>query len=42
MDFEFTAAERAFEAEVEHVLDDLADHLESHLDLDALLAVARR
>ena len=32
----------AFEAEVERVLDDLADHLESHLDLDALLAVAQR
>jgi len=32
----------AFEAEVEGVLDALADHLESHLDLDALLAVARR
>ncbi len=32
----------AFEAEVERVLDGLADHLETHLDLDALLAVARR
>jgi adenosylcobyric acid synthase len=32
----------AFEAEVERVLDALADHLETHLDLDALLAVASR
>ncbi len=32
----------AFEAEVERVLDALADHLETYLDLDALLAVARR
>jgi adenosylcobyric acid synthase len=32
----------AFEAEVERVLDGLADHLETHLDLDGLLAVARR
>ena len=32
----------AFESEVERVLDALADHLETYLDLDALLAVARR
>jgi len=31
-----------FEAEIERILDTLADHLEAHLDLDALLAVARR
>jgi adenosylcobyric acid synthase len=30
----------AYEAEVERVLDDLADHLEAHLDLDSLLTVA--
>jgi adenosylcobyric acid synthase len=32
----------AFEAEIEAVLDRLAEHLEMHLDLDALLAIARR
>jgi adenosylcobyric acid synthase len=32
----------AYEAEVEAVLDRLAEHLETHLDLDALLAAARR
>ena len=32
----------AFEAEIEHVLDALADHLETYLDLDALLVVAQR
>jgi len=32
----------AYEAEIEHILDTLADHLETYLDLDALLAVARR
>jgi len=32
----------SFEVEVERVLDALADHLETYLDLDALLAVARR
>jgi adenosylcobyric acid synthase len=31
----------AYEAEVERVLDALADHLEQHIDLDALLALAR-
>ncbi len=33
--------ETAYEARVETALDDLAEHLERHLDLDALLAVAR-
>jgi len=31
----------AYEAEVERTLDALAEHLETHLDLDGLLAVAR-
>ena len=31
----------AFESLIEATLDGLADHLEAHLDLDALLAVAR-
>ena len=31
----------AYEAEVERVLDGLADHLERHVDLDRLLALAR-
>ncbi|MFQ6018716.1 MAG: cobyric acid synthase [Kiloniellaceae bacterium] len=31
----------AYEAEVERILDRLADHLEAHLDLDRLLAAAR-
>ncbi len=31
----------AYEAEVDRVLDALADHLESHIDLDALLDLAR-
>jgi adenosylcobyric acid synthase len=31
----------AYEAGVEQVLDALADHLEAHLDLDALLAIAQ-
>jgi adenosylcobyric acid synthase len=30
----------AYDAEVERVLDDLADHLETHLDVDGLLAAA--
>ncbi len=30
----------AYEAQVERVLDELADHLETHLDLDGLLAAA--
>jgi adenosylcobyric acid synthase len=35
------AADFAYEAEVERVLDALADHLAVHVDLDALLALAR-
>jgi adenosylcobyric acid synthase len=35
------AAGSAFEAGIEETLDALADHLEAHLDLDRLLAVAR-
>ncbi|WP_294540571.1 cobyric acid synthase [uncultured Rhodoblastus sp.] len=35
------AADFAYEAEVERTLDALADHLERHVDLDALLALAR-
>ena len=31
---------RAYEAEIDAVLDGLADHLEAHLDLDRLLALA--
>ncbi len=31
----------AYEAEVERTLDALADHLARHVDLDALLALAR-
>jgi adenosylcobyric acid synthase len=31
----------AYEAEVDRILDRLAEHLEAHLDLDALLAAAR-
>ena len=31
----------AYEAEIERVLDRLADHLERHIDLDDLLALAR-
>ena len=31
----------AYEAEVERVLDALAAHLEQHIDLDALLTLAR-
>jgi adenosylcobyric acid synthase len=35
------AGELAFESEIERTLDALADHLETHLDLDAILALAR-
>ena len=31
----------AYETEIEATLDALAEHLETHLDLDALLAAAR-
>jgi adenosylcobyric acid synthase len=31
------ASDSAYEADIEHTLDALADHLEVHLDLDALL-----
>jgi adenosylcobyric acid synthase len=31
----------AFESEIDRVLDTLAEHLETHLDLDALLEAAR-
>ncbi|MGB3865264.1 MAG: cobyric acid synthase [Xanthobacteraceae bacterium] len=36
------ASSLAYETRVEAALDALADHLEAHLDIDALLAVARR
>jgi adenosylcobyric acid synthase len=36
------ASDLAYEAEVEGVLDRLAEHLEGHLDLDGLLDAARR
>jgi adenosylcobyric acid synthase len=36
------ASSLAYEARVEIALDALADHLEAHLDIDALLAIARR
>jgi adenosylcobyric acid synthase len=36
------ASSLAYEARVEAALDALADHLEAHLDIDALLAIARR
>jgi adenosylcobyric acid synthase len=36
------ASSLAYEAQVETALDALADHLEAHLDIDALLAIARR
>ncbi len=35
-----TASGLAFEAEIERTLDDFAGHLETHLDTDALLAIA--
>ncbi|WP_299862766.1 cobyric acid synthase [uncultured Roseobacter sp.] len=34
-------AQTAYDSQVEATLDDLADHLETHLDLDALLALAQ-
>ena len=34
-------SEIAYEATVERTLDELADHCEAHLDLDAMLAAAR-
>jgi adenosylcobyric acid synthase len=36
------ASSLAYETRVETALDALADHLEAHLDIDALLAIARR
>ncbi len=36
-----SGSDLVFEARVERALDDLADHLARHLDLDALLALAR-
>ena len=36
------ASSLAYEARVETALDALADHLEAHLDIDALLAIARQ
>jgi adenosylcobyric acid synthase len=35
------SAERSYESEIEVTLDKLADHLEKHIDCDALLALAR-
>jgi adenosylcobyric acid synthase len=31
----------AYESRIEQALDALADHLEAHLDIDAILAIAR-
>ena len=39
----FGAASRfAYETRIEAALDVLADHLEAHLDIDRILAIARR
>jgi adenosylcobyric acid synthase len=35
------SAGHAYEAEIERILDELADHLAAHVDLDGLLALAR-
>ena len=35
------ASRLAYEARIEEALDALADHLEAHLDLDRILAIAR-
>ena len=35
------ASTLAYEAQVERALDALADHVEAHLDVDAILAIAR-
>jgi adenosylcobyric acid synthase len=35
------ASDLSYDAQVERVLDDLAQHLERHLDIDALLEMAR-
>jgi adenosylcobyric acid synthase len=39
---EGAAGELAYEARVEAILDDLAGHLETHLDLDRLYALSER
>jgi adenosylcobyric acid synthase len=36
------ASSVAYEAQVEAALDALADHCEKHLDIDALIAIARK
>ena len=35
------ASELAYDAQIESALDALADHFEAHLDIDALLKIAR-